>query len=79
MLNSLLHFLQAGSEPTNSGGGPLRSGRPLGVLMAECGYGLWDNRAAAELTKDPIGGTARRYFVFLPPFDFDRRIKRLKP
>jgi len=61
-LNSLLHFLQAGSEPTNSGGGPLRSGRPLGVLMVECGQGLWDN----GVTKNLIGETARWYFVFPP-------------
>ena len=61
-LNSLLHFLQAGSEPMNSGGGPLRSGRPLGVLMVECGQGVWDN----GVTKNLIGETARWYFVFPP-------------
>jgi hypothetical protein len=59
-LNSLLHFLQAGSERTESGGGPLRSGRPLVVFMMESGKGQWDDCTAAvahvHLTKLLIGG-----------------------
>jgi hypothetical protein len=48
MLNSLLHFLQVGSEPADPGGGPLRSGRPLGVLMVECGEGLLRDNCATD-------------------------------
>lgn len=45
ILNSLLHFLQDGSGPMGSGGRPLRSGRPLGVLMVEWGKGSRDSYA----------------------------------
>ena len=60
ILNSLLHFLQVGSDLVGSGGEPLRSGRPLRVFMVECGQ-EWCGTAAVrqELTKHLIGARTR--------------------